>query len=167
MRWEKDPSIHLGGGKRGLALIVSLIVLVCGLTLGGCVHVREWSLDLAKSDTKNAQTVRDVSKELMNGWPTWSGMMLGIAKERINDLPARALTAWAELDWLTCCNDPSKFPPEFCKECGELVAPLDDYTLGYYSGTRIRMLFETIIEGFKQYLPDLVGQLPAELLAIL
>jgi hypothetical protein len=142
-----------------------LIIVLAASLLSGCAYGRKWSLNLAESDTKNAEAVRDVSREIMNGWPTWSGMLAGILGDRIKDFPVRAVEAWNQLDMITCCNDSSKYPSSFCPKCIEFT--LDDYTLGYYGGTRIRMLAETVIEAFKTCAPDLVGQLPGELLAIL
>lgn len=144
-----------------------IIVLSLSLLIPGCATLQEWSLDFAKSDTENAKAVRDVSAELMKGWPTWSGLLKGILGDRIKDFPMRALEAWRELDYLTYCVDNSKYPPDFIKEPPCPTMPLSDYHLGYYSGTRLRMLFGTIIEGFKLYAPDLVAKLPTELLGLL
>jgi uncharacterized protein YceK len=162
MRWKRpDLSIIL------LSLFVGLILI------SGCANMRVWTLDLAQSDTKNAQALCDVSDELMHGWPTWSGFLKGLAKERMKDLPVRVTDAWNELDLITCCVDPGKYPTNFCasekaeQECAKFAKPMSDYTKGYYSGTRVRMLVEGVIEGFKQFLPDLVGKLPADLLALL
>jgi len=130
-----------------ILFLVSLIVLI------SCARFRKGLVELSEEDLKNAETTRQVSKNLLSTWLLNSGFLRGALGNRIDELPRSAVEAMDELD-------------EIAKryEAGD---PFDDYALGYSLGLRIRMLTEVVLKALMQYAPSIFEALPYSFATIL
>lgn len=117
--------------------IVMLVMLVT-LLVAGCSVVRQQGVDLSVENIKNAEAIREISLNCISVWPIQSGFIKGVLGDRINELPAETLGALKELDRLAEQTEQT------------------DYELGWFLGTKVRILKFVIQTAIEKYVPDIV-----------
>lgn len=137
-----------------------LIALLLVFSLVGCAGIRKNIVKLSESDIKNIEAIKEASRNLLETWPTYSGIIQGYFHHDWDELPGRFIRAVVELDQIACLYLPEKFPEGLCEVEPEEGEPTD-FELGYAISMRIIMLKETIRQIIKAVAPDLLGYLPA------
>lgn len=124
-------------------MVQKTVLLVClsFLILSGCSPIRQVAIDISIENVKNAETIREVSKNCLSVWPIQSGFIKGALGSRINELPNEAIQAIDELDRL------SELPEQ------------TDYELGLFLGMKVRLLSSVVRVSLEKYAPDLLEYL--------
>lgn len=117
--------------------LLCLLIMFVFLMLG-CHTGRQFSIDLAEEEVENAKAIREVSKRLIQAWPTISGFVRGILGDDINQLPVSVLKSMDELDKLSEQTEWS------------------ENDLGRIAGLRIKLCSEYFRHVIQRYAPDLL-----------
>lgn len=141
------------------ALLFTLTVILFIPLITGCAFFRETAIKWSEEDLKNAETSREVARNLLSTWPLNSGFIRGHLGSRIDTIPLEAIKALDDLDALTCV-DPDR-STELGVECvkGEEIE-YSDYQLGYSLGLRVRMLAEIVKAALEKFAPEVLKGLP-------
>ena len=142
--------------RKGLMFFI--IALLFFALLLGCQGLRKTLIDLSESDVKNIEAVNEAALNILETWPTYSGMIQGALKNQWEQLPLSVIEAINELDAIACNFKPDKYPEGVCDSQG--VTP-PDFVLGYSVGLRILMLSEIVSKALEQFAPDLLKYVPA------
>lgn len=104
----------------------------------GCTSLQKSAIKVSEIDLKNAETSREVAKNLLSTWKLNSGFIRGSLGDSINQFPHEAVKAMDELDKLAEKTDPN------------------DFDLGYSLGARVRLAGELVVQAIKHYFPKLL-----------
>ena len=112
-------------------IIIVTIILQCA----GCALLRQSAIDISTENIKNAEAIREVSKNCISVWPVQSGFLKGTLGYRINELPNESIEAIEELDRLAALPERT------------------DYELGYFLGLKVRLLSSAVKVAIDKYVP--------------
>lgn len=112
------------------------LILTCLLI--SCTSLQKSAIKVSEIDLKNAETSREVAKNLLSTWKLNSGFIRGSLGDAINQFPHEAVKAMDELDKLSEKTE------------------WNDFDLGYSLGARVRLAGELIVQAIKHYFPKLL-----------
>lgn len=118
-----------------------IFICVSLLLLTSCSFVQKEVVEVSRQDVKNAETIREVSKNFLSTWPVNSGFIKGILKGQFDQFPKEMIEAMEELDQLSQKKD------------------LDDFQLGYSLGLRVHVLSDIVKESLKKIAPQILKYL--------
>lgn len=113
-------------------------ILVLIPFLLSCTSLQKSAIKVSEIDLKNAETSREVAKNLLSTWKLNSGFIRGSLGDGINQFPHEAIQAMDKLDELSEKTDPN------------------DLDLGYSLGARVRLAGELVVQAIKHYFPKLL-----------
>ena len=126
---------------RRTKMVQKTVLLVCLSFLIGCSPARRIAIGISVENVKNAEAMREISKNCQDTWPVLSGFIEGTIGSRMNELPYEVKEAKEALDRLSDL-------PE-----------LTDYETGLFLGLKIRLLNSVVRVTFEKYAPDLIEYL--------
>jgi hypothetical protein len=147
---------------------VLIALILCAMVgLSGCAGIRQNIVKLSVSDKKNIEAVKEAARNIMETWPTYSGLINGYFKDDFEKMPVSFQDAVLKLDMMACRYYPEKYPVSVSKSLGcentKHSGP-SDFELGYSLSLRILMLRDAVKEMIDTFAPDLLIHLPKLLL---
>lgn len=121
----------------------TIILVVLSVTLAGCQLARQSLIDVSVEEVKNAETCREVARNLLSHWLVCSGMIEGAID--LDKFPVEVFDAKNELD---------KLAEKYAE------GAYTDYELGYALGLRVRILNAVVMQALEQYAPEVLDLLP-------
>lgn len=123
----------------GFLVVIGLVLFI----MMGCGPMRETATELSLEDTRNIDTMRDMSVTLIENWSYKSGLIRCYLGDRMAEMPVRFLTAMNELDEMYDHRD-----------------ALTDRGFGCVMGSHLKLTGEIIMDTLKIYAPELLPYLP-------
>lgn len=114
--------------------MAKLSLILCLLVPAGCASIRQSAQAISAENVANIETMRAISKDCLSLWPYQSGFVTGALGDA---LPKETLDAIAELDQIAAKTEPN------------------DYELGLFLGTKIRISGKLMQTAAEKYLPEL------------
>ena len=128
-------------GETEMKAQVTILLCLLAISLAGCSTMRQVAIDTSVENMKNAETIREVSKNCLSTWSVQSGFIKGVLGSRINELPKETIEAMDELDRLAGLSEQS------------------DYELGLFLGMKVRLLNSVVQAAIEKYAPEIVEYL--------
>ena len=121
-----------------------LIILLAAGSLSGCLTTKAASR-IQEYHAEGVEDARQITRRMLDDWLFRSGVIRGALKPRMQELPTQAVKALDDLDILARQN---------------LTGELDDYELGLFLGTRMRLLSNIVRDAVETYAPSVLAYVP-------
>lgn len=120
---------------------ILVAITIFAIAISGCTMFR----DVSETEIENLVITREIAKNYIEIWPMQSGFIRGALGDRLNEMPAQAITAMDELD-------------ELCENFGD-PNNISDRKLGRSLGLRFRVCSAALKEAISQFAPEILRYL--------